>query len=199
MSQLGNLLNSHNSSGHASSSSSLYILYMEGEKKNFDLLLPQVVVVAPRGSRKGSERDRLLYSCYFASLVSDIQWEVEGILGNEAHFQTVLGLVQQRVPKVGTDYQTLTSLKCQLSLDHPLVHFVATMPRPKRSMLAYCLLCHHKIPTKRNFSEPLGNAEVISNRFITLIVMYFVSSVPFFQLIADATSDEELDSSVVSR
>nr|YP_004222378.1 hypothetical protein LKY74_mgp020 [Beta vulgaris subsp. maritima]YP_004842184.1 hypothetical protein LKY79_mgp021 [Beta macrocarpa]CBL54128.1 hypothetical protein [Beta vulgaris subsp. maritima]CBX24989.1 hypothetical protein [Beta macrocarpa]CBX33219.1 hypothetical protein [Beta vulgaris subsp. maritima]CBX33226.1 hypothetical protein [Beta vulgaris subsp. maritima]CBX33313.1 hypothetical protein [Beta vulgaris subsp. maritima] len=100
---------------------------MEGEKKNFrSPSSSSRSSRAPGAPERDPERDKLVYSHYFNSVVKDVQAEVEGVLGRTPHFQTVSGLVQKQVPKVGADYKTLTPIKTQLGPDHPLVHFVIT-------------------------------------------------------------------------
>nr|CBX33247.1 hypothetical protein [Beta vulgaris subsp. maritima] len=87
---------------------------------------PHESLLVLRYFSRDPERDKLLYSHYFNGVVKDVQAEVEGVLGRTPHFQTVSGLVQKQVPKVGADYKTLTPIKTQLGPDHPLVCFVIT-------------------------------------------------------------------------
>jgi len=100
---------------------------MEGEKQNFrSTSSPSTSSSASGDPERDPERARLLllYEGLYKSIIQDVRAEAELLLKKKLNFQTVSGLVQQRVPKVGTDYEIISDMKIELGPDHPLVQFV---------------------------------------------------------------------------
>jgi len=103
------------------------IYKMEGEKQNFrSTSSPSTSSSASGDPERDPERARLLllYEGLYKSIIQDVRAEAELLLKKKLNFQTVSGLVQQRVPKVGTDYEIISDMKIELGPDHPLVQFV---------------------------------------------------------------------------
>ncbi|KAL2931307.1 putative cytochrome c biosynthesis ccmC-like mitochondrial protein, partial [Bienertia sinuspersici] len=98
---------------------------MEGEKKNFrSTSSPSTSGSASGDPERDPERARLLllYEGLYKSVIQDVRAEAELLLKKKLNFQTVSGLFQQRVPKVGTYYEIISDMKIELGPDHPLVH-----------------------------------------------------------------------------
>ncbi|KAL2943830.1 ATP synthase subunit 9 mitochondrial [Bienertia sinuspersici] len=120
---------------------------MEGEKKNFrSTSSPSTSISASGDPERDPERARLLllYEGLYKSLIQDVRAEAELLLKKKLNFQTVSGLVQQRVPKVGTDYEIISDMKIELGPDHPLVHSsihsVARNPSLAKQLFGYAIL-----------------------------------------------------------